>query len=152
MKTFLIILTFAFTFLACSHNNAFDRFKISHERELSEESIQSSKMLKGQESGGVVSAIYLNRVYPEVYKNGEYFYIYLYLEKEGSDIEFDLNNIPATTVKELNSTNAYTKLTSFDAEWNKYYLVEFKEQGDELNLSVKNDQFSSPPLKYLKDQ
>lgn len=150
MKTFLIIITILVTFLGCSHNNAFDRFEMSQARELSEENIQSSKIMSGNEAIGVVSVVYLNKIYPDLYKNAEYFYIYLNIESQSNETEFMLNNYPSLLVEELQSTNPYTKLTLFDAEWKHYYFVGFKEGGDTLKVQIRNKNASSSVLTFKK--
>lgn len=150
MKTFLIITTILVAFLGCSHNNAFDRFEMSTERELSEENIQSSKIMDANETTGVVTVVYLNKIYPNLYKNAEYFYIYLNVEGESNETEFMLNDFPSLLAEELQSTNPYTKLTLFDAEWKHYYFVGFKEDGDTLKVQIKNKNASSSALTFKK--
>lgn len=151
MKTFLISTAILVTFLGCSHNNAFDRFEMSKTRELSEENIQSAKITQGDEVGGVVTAVYLNKIYPHLYKDAEYFYIYLNLQEKTQETQFILNNLPSLLVEELNSTNEYTELTLFDAEWKRYYLVGFKEGKGNLKLHVKNGEYSSSVLTFKKN-
>jgi len=151
MKTFLLILTLTITFLGCSHNNAFDRFEITPEQELSEDNIQSTKIKKGDLVKGIMTAVYLNKVHPKLYNNGEYFYISFYVEDQNQSLDFFLNEIPAIMVEELERKNEFTELTSFKAEWQKYYLVGFKKQDNVLNISVQSDQFSAESLKFLKD-
>jgi len=150
MKTFLITTAILVTFLGCSHNNAFDRFEMSPQRELSEENIQSSKITNNEEIRGVATAVYLNRVYPDVYKNAECFYVYLNIEDSDEEISFELNGYPSLFVEELNSTNLYTDLTQFDADWKNYYLVGFKQESSNLELRIQNDQNSSTMLRFKK--
>lgn len=143
MKLFLIITTILTTFLGCSHNNAFDRFSMSHERELSEENIQSSKIVDNANAVGVVTAVYLNRVYPDLYKGAEYFYIYLNVEGDAEKTVFELNGSPSLLVEELQTKNSFTSLTLINAEWKHYYLVGFKAEKGRLNLNIKNEESSS---------
>jgi len=151
MKTFLITTALLVSFLGCSHNNAFDRFEMSQERELSEENIQSSKLTYDSEINGVVTAVYLNKTNPDFYKDAEYFYIYLNLEEGSEKPKFMLNNLPSIFVEELNSSNPYTKLTLFNAEWKQYYLVGFQKAKDRLKLTIRNEKFSSAELIYKKE-
>jgi len=151
MKLFLITMTIITTsFTACSHNNAFDRFEMSAQREFSEESIQSAKIIDGGEVKGVVTAVYLNKTYPELYKNAEYFYIYLNIDGDAKKNRFELNGKTSLLVEELNTTNEFTHLTLFDAAWKHYYLVGFKAVEGELKLDIKNDN-SSSSLHFTKN-
>ena len=139
MRLFLIISLSLVTFLGCTHKNAFDRFDMTQERERSEESIQSSKVMNKESAYGVVTAVHLNKAYPELYKDAEYFYIYLNIDGDDKESVFELNGSKSMLVEELNNTNEFTKITHFDAEWKRYYLVGFKKEEGKLNLSLKYD-------------
>lgn len=151
MKTFLIILLFIVSFTNCSTNNAFHQFDMDEIQEFSEETIQSSVIKNDKEKDGLLTVIYLNKVYPEQYKEYEYFYVYLYTKSDSKNIKFLLDEEEALLVEELPSYNKFSNLTSFKAEWNKYYLVKFKKQGDVLNFKVQNAEFSSETIVYLKE-
>jgi len=152
MKTFLITILFMFTFEGCSTKNAFSSFKITPEQEKSEDNIQSSKIKNGEIVDGLVTAIYLNQVVPETYQENEYFYIYLYTKHDNDNIKFLLNENAPLKVEELESDNMFTHLTSFKAEWSRYYLVAFKVEDTNLSFSVKNAQFSSNKLIFEKEE
>jgi len=143
MKLFLSILIVATTFFGCSHNNAFDRFEMSDERERSEESIQSSKVINKEAAYGVVTAVHLNKTYPELYKDAEYFYIYFNIDEEPQGTFFELNGLPSLLVEELSSTNEFTNITHFDADWKHYYLVGFAKAEGILNLTLKYNETST---------
>jgi len=151
MKTFLIIILFMFAFHGCSNRNAFSSFKITVEQEKAEDNMQSSKIKNGEIIDGLVTAIYLNKVVSKTYKENEYFYIYLYTKHDNSNIKFLLNGNAPLKVEELESQNMFTHLTSFNAEWSKYYLVAFKVEDANLSFSVKNAQFSSNELLFEKE-
>ncbi len=152
MKKTTIILAISLAFFGCSSRNAFDYFSITPKQELSENNIQSSKIKKGTTTIGTVSVVYLNEVYPKKYKDGEYFYIYTYVKDKRDKLRFELNELEPITVKELNSTNEFTHLSLSHVDWQKYYLVGFKEQGDMLKLLIKTGEFSSEPLLFEKDE
>ena len=151
MKTFLIILLFIMSFSGCSTNNAFHEFNMDEMQEFSEEKIQSSVIKNEKENDGLVTVIYLNQVYPERYKDYEYFYAYLYSKSDHKDIKFLLNEEECFLVEELPSYNKFSNLTSFKADWKRYYLLKFEKQGGVLNFKVQNAGFSSEPIKYLKE-
>jgi len=152
MKTFLIIILFMFAFDGCSTKNAFSSFKITLEQEKSEDNIQSSKIKDGEIIDGLVTAIYLNKVIPQTYKENEYFYVYLYTKHNNDNIKFLLNGNEALKVEELEAENIFTYLTSFKADWSRYYLVAFKAEDANLSFSVKNAQFSSNELIFEKEE
>jgi len=151
MKTFLITILFMFVFDGCSSKNAFSSFQMTSEQEKSEDNMQSSKIKDGDTIDGLVTVIYLNKVIPQTYKVDEYFYVYLYTKHNNDSIKFLLNGNEALKVKELEPKNMFTHLTSFKAEWSKYYLVVFKAEDSKLSFNVKNMQFSSNNLVFEKE-
>ncbi len=152
MKTFLVFIVILVFFAGCAEKSAFSRFGMSEKQELGIDSLMNSKVHKGKIVDGVVSVIYLNKVYPKKYKGDEYFYVYLYLKGKDKKPTFKLNDTKAISIKELSSENEFTYLTSTDVKWNKYYLVKFKKQGDILNFLLENGQFSSDLLVFEKDE
>jgi len=161
MKYTITILIFLLVFLGCADKNAFSKFDLESEQELSADSLQSSKIKKGNNVRGIVSAIYLNKVYPNRYTKDEYFYVYLYLKDEKEmhnpntleDIKLTmrLNTKLPIKIKELDAKNKFSHLTSTYSEWMKYYLVAFEQvQENELSLVLETDQSSSDLLKYQK--
>lgn len=162
MKYFFLLTTFVLLFSGCSHNNAFSKFNMTKEQELSISSLQSSKIKLGEKVDGVFSAIYLNEVYPDAFNQNEYFYIYVYLKDKKKmynpnsldDIELvlKLNGKTPIKVKQLPNENQFSHLTSTKSKWNRYYLVAFKELGKKLNLVLESGQSSSAVLKYQKDE
>ena len=152
MKTFLITILFMFAFDGCSTKNAFSSFNITPDQERSEENTKSSKIQNGNNIDGVVTAIYLNKAMPETYKENEFFYVYLYTKQDNQNIEFLLNGEAPLKVEELEVENMFTRLTSFKADWSKYYLVAFKSQTEELSLLVRNAEFTSNKLLFEKEE
>ncbi|MDF1879374.1 hypothetical protein JHD46_06955 [Sulfurimonas sp. SAG-AH-194-C20] len=150
MKTFLTINILLLLFSACSYDNAFSRFNISEKRAKSEESIVSSKIYNAKSIAGVMSCVYLNKIDPEEYKDGEYFYIYLYQKDINLKINFTLNDINASQVKELTANNKFTVLTDSNLTWQKYYLVKFKHQDSNLTLIAKFSSFESDAIVFQK--
>jgi len=152
MKTFVIIILFMFAFDGCSTKNAFSSFNITLEQEKSEDNIQSSKIVDGEIIDGLVTVIYLNKVVPQTYKENEYFYVYLYTKHNNDNIKFLVNGNKALKVEELEPQNIFTYLTSFNAEWSRYYLVAFKAEDANLSFSVTNAHFSSNELIFEKEE
>ena len=139
------------SFTSCSTNNAFHQFDMDEIQEFSEETIQSSVIKNDKENDGLLTVIYLNKLYPEKYKDYEYFYTYLYTKSNSKNIKFLLNEEEALSVEELPSYNKFSNLTSFKVQWQRYYLLKFKKQGGALNFKVQNTEFSSESIEYLKE-
>ena len=152
MKTFVLLLGFLLFLNGCSHDNAFTRFHMTPEQELGSDSILKSKVKKDDLNDGLVSVIYLNKVYPTQYKDAEYFYVYFYLKTKTEKPRFLLNSHQALNIKELQRVNEFTNLTSIQTKWNKYYLVSFTSQKDKLNFSFESGPFSSDLLSFEKDE
>ena len=162
MIKILISLTILALLAGCSSKNAFTKFKMSKDQELSVSSLLSSKIKsKDGNIDGVVSAIYLNEIYPESYNNNEYFFVYLFLKnkKEMHDPkEFDklelglrLNGKLPIKIKQLPHNNKFSHLTFIKSDWNKYYIVAFEKQNkSSINLVLESGQSSSDQLRYQK--
>jgi len=152
MKTFTIILTFLVLISGCASKNAFEQFEMSEKQELSANALQRSKVKYADKVNGIVSTVYLNFVSSKEYNDGEYFYVYTYLKNKNYEFRFLLNDQEPISVEELPRKNAFTELTSIDNEWNKYYLVRFKEQGDKLSFVFENGPYTSDALMFEKDE
>ncbi|MFK5938581.1 MAG: hypothetical protein QM497_09335 [Sulfurimonas sp.] len=152
MKSFLVFLVFSIFFAGCSEKSAFSRFNMSEKQELGVDSLMNSKVREGNRVEGVVSVIYLNKIFPETYQENEFFYIYMYLKNRNNKLNFILNNEKAISVEKLPVKNEFNYLTSIDTKWNKYYLVKFKKQGDILKFLLESGQSSSDLLVFEKDE
>lgn len=151
MRTFLTINIILLLFSACSYDNAFSRFDISPQRAKSEENIQSAKIYDANNTVGIVSGVYLNPINPKKYKDGEYFYIYLYVKNMQEVARFTLNDTNATSTDELEVNNDFTVLTDSKVPWQKYYLVRFEQQDTNLSLISKVANFASSVMVFTKD-
>ncbi|MDA3908734.1 MAG: hypothetical protein PF437_06570 [Sulfurimonas sp.] len=163
MKYLLTILTFSILFMGCADKNAFTKFNMQPYQELGAASLQGSKIKMGENIEGIFSAIYLNKVYPNVYTVNEYFYVYLYLKNDKKmhdtntldDIKLTmrLNGKLPVKIKKLDAKNQFSHLASVYSEWRRYYLVAFeKEDESSINLVLETDQSSSDELTYQKDE
>ncbi len=164
MKFFIIIFAILLFLSGCSRQNAFLKFNMSEEQELSISNLQSSKIKIGEEVNGIFSALYLNEVYPKKNTQNESFYIYVYLKDKKKRLDLNLlDDKSLTTLKlngkmpieifELSNINQFSHLTSIQSEWNRYYMVTFKkEENKKLNLVFENYPFSSVELIYQKGE
>ena len=153
MKISVIFSLFIFL-SACGHkHNAFEKFHISHEKELSEDILQTLKVKRSDQSvAGMVTVVYLNKVFPKRYKDGEYFYIYYYIKNPHSSIAVTLNGAQPLEVQHLPVNNQFSYLTSFDASWSRYILVKFAKEGNRLQLKFTADKAAVATLQFVKDK
>jgi len=158
MKTFFIILTFLLLFTGCSKKNAFFEFNMDKDQELSATNIQSSKIVsRDGATQGVISVIYLNEIYPKLYNQNEYFFVFLFTKevKEiysqnkliDSDLKLKLNSALPIEVEQLPKENKFSHLVNSKNNWNSYYLIMF-EKADAINLLLEDDVSSSKVLHY----
>ncbi|MEA3331033.1 MAG: hypothetical protein U9Q29_05000 [Campylobacterota bacterium] len=153
MKSFFIILTFILLIAGCADKNAFSKFDMTTEQELSASSLQTSKVKFGEEIDGTFSAIYLNEVYPKAYYKDEYFFISLYLKEEKEELNLKLNSKSPIKIEQLSHANKFSHLIATKNEWKQYYLITFKEDKEnKLSLILENGQSSSAALAYQKDE
>jgi len=152
MKAFLPITLSILLFSACSEHNAFKEFNISKTKELSEDSIQTFKVKRDGKVDGIVSVIYLNKVFPQKYRGNEFFYVNYYIKDKNASVDFTLNTKPVLTSKELQPDNEFTYLTSFNAPWSHYYLLEFPKEGNVLKLKLKTAKAANATLTFIKDK
>lgn len=164
MKNLFIILAFFTLFSGCSKKNAFYEFKMDKDQELSVSNLKSSKITSKndkKEIYGLFYAVYLNEIYPEIYNDKEYFFVYIFTKRSkelydpkkptNSDLNIKLNLKLPIKVEELPKENKFSHLINVKSEWNRYYLVTF-EKTDTLDLVLEDKDSSSSILKYRKDQ
>ena len=151
MKTFLLITLISAFFTGCSSSNAFSKFNLTPEQAKGENSMLSSKIYAKGKTVGVLSAIYLNQVFPKTYHENEVFYVSLYLKNSLKGVAFSLNGEEALHIEELKRDNKFSSLLPSKEKWKKYYLVEFKKEGKNLTLLVKTQEYKSDALLYFKD-
>ncbi len=153
MKIYFIILILPILFSACAHKSAFDDFNITKKQELSEEHLQNAKIKDGNETTGLVTALYLNNVDKREFHNSEYFYLSLYIQNsKDKNLQFFLNSKKPLSVKKLSNPNKFTKLTSINAAWLQYYLVTFEKEKGELKLQIKDNNSSSRVLLFKQEE
>ncbi|QOY53593.1 hypothetical protein HUE87_06605 [Candidatus Sulfurimonas marisnigri] len=155
MKSFFLFFIFLILLAGCSNKNAFKDFKMSKEQELSVSSLQSSKVVSDKgEISGVFSAIYLNDVYPELYNDNDYFFVYMYVKKSPQhEPNLKLNSKPPVKLQELPKDNKFSHLALTKSDWNRYYIATFsKDNNDSISLVFESGQSSSAVLKYQKGE
>ncbi|WP_304543761.1 hypothetical protein [Sulfurimonas microaerophilic] len=154
MKIIVSSLIVISLFTSCVDKNGFDNFNFTPAQEQWENNQINSRINDDKELQGTVTAVYLNKVMPNLYKEGEYFYISLYLKDDSQEVSFTLNDQPSIYQEKLPNNDEFKKFTNSTNKWNKYYLVGFLEQKgvDTLSLEVKNDKVFSNKMAFKKDE
>ena len=155
MKYILTSLIIMILFSSCATKSAFSKFDMDEKQELSASSLQSSKISSKDGVDGVVSAIYLNEIYPEEFNEYESFYVYLYLKRGRPDFTIKLNGELPLNIEKLPYDNKFAHLVSTDNDWNKYYLVTFGKDDSnstKLNIVVESGESSSAVLNFKNEK
>lgn len=154
MKTLLTLLTSTILLSGCVDKNGFDNFNFSSQKQQWENNQINSRINYKTQMRGIVSAVYLNKVFPERYHDGEYFYVTFFLKDNTVKLDFLLNAEVATSIEELPNNAEFKNLVNDSREWNKYYIIGFAEQKDQdtLSLKVQNDILASGEMIFKKDE
>jgi len=139
-------------FTSCSEHNAFKPFEYTHQKSLNEDTILTLKIKKGERVDGIVSVVYLNKVFPKEYKTKEYFYVYYYLKDTNETLSFSLNGKEPLFVEDLQAETKFSTLSAFDAPWSKYKLVTFQKEGNILNFKITTNKAANATLHFIKDK
>jgi hypothetical protein len=148
-------------FSGCSQKGAFDLFKMDEAHERSVEQLRSGTILLSLETKAIFSTLYLNKVDPLKYNDGEYFIASVYFQNDDTtdkkrDLEsngynLDLNGQKATIVELLEDKDPRRALMPIQNNWNRYYFIRFDSvASSSLALRLENNQTGSVVLNYQK--
>lgn len=164
MKIFLTTLGMALLFTGCAQKGTFDMFKVDEAHERAVEQLRTGSIVQSLETKALVSAIYLNPVYPEKYNDGEYFVGAVYFERDNRDLKkwdlsthgytLTLNGKKATIIEELRESDPRRDLIPVQNNWNKYYFIRFDQQSPHgvLTLLLENNQTGQVELSFPKEK
>lgn len=160
MRFSLIALSALLAFSGCSQKGAFDLFKMDKAQERAVEELRSGTIVLSFETKAIFSSLYLNKVDPLVYKDGEYFLASLYFENDRRSEKLDikdygytlmLNGKEPTSMEPLDEKDKRRRLMPVQHNWNRYYLIRFNAAPEEnLTLRLENNQTGSVVLNYQK--
>ncbi len=159
MKSLLLLTLVVSLFSGCSQTTAFDFFKMDADYERAISNLQTGTITRSFETEVILSSIYLNKVYPKQYHDGEYFFIALYVadkkrrflpaDLRHSDYKLTLNGVDFITATELTKEEKLRAVMPINNEWNRYYLVRFEKQHrDDLVLQFEDDRLEKISLHY----
>lgn len=163
MRFSLIAIAGLLMFGGCAEKGAFEMFTMDAAHERAVEQMRSGTIVQSFETKAILSAVYLNPIYPEEYKDGEYFIAALYFEKRNLDTKkwdiathgytLTLNGTPPASMEEIKEKDPRRSLIPVQNNWNRYYLIRFEPvQGSALALKLENDQTGSVELNYPKER
>lgn len=164
MRFSLIAIGGLLMFGGCAEKGAFDMFRMDTAHERAIEQMRSGTIIQSFETKAILSAVYLNPVYPGEYKDGEYFIAAVYFEKSHNletkkwDIEkhgytLSLNGEKPASMEEITEKDPRRALIPVRNNWNKYYIIRFAPvQSSSLALKLENDQTGSVVLSYPKER
>ncbi len=162
MRFSMIALSALLAFGGCADKSAFDMFAMDETHERAVEQMRSGSIVQSFETKALISAVYLNPVYPEEYKDGDYFIAALYFEKRNLDTKkwdikdhgyaLTLNGTEPLSMEEIKEKDPRRALIPIQNNWNRYYLVRFESvRGSALALKLENNQTGSVVLSYPKE-
>ncbi len=161
MRFSILVLIALVGFSGCAPKGTFDMFKMDEAHERSVEQLRTGAIVQSFETKALLSAIYLNPVYPQEYNNGEYFVAAVYFERDGRDLRkwdlethgytMTLNGKKATLIEELKESDPKRALIPVQNNWNKYYFIRFDSEPEGvLTLLLENNQTGRVALSYQK--
>lgn len=161
MRFSLLAVSALLMFGGCAQRGAFDMFKMDHAHERAIEQLRSGTIIQSFETAAIVSAVYLNPIYPDTYKEGEFFIGAFYFPKKSLDSKkwdlqthgytLSMNQHAPTLMEELKENDPRRSLIPVQNKWNKYYLIRFDPVTEpSLTLLLENNQTGSVALSYPK--
>jgi hypothetical protein len=148
-------------FSGCSQKGTFDLFKMDEAHERAVEQLRSGSIVLSLETKAIFSSLYLNKVDPIKYQNGEHFILSVYFEKddrgdkvrelESNGYQLTLNGKKATVIEPLSEKDPRRSLIPIQNSWNRYYYTRFNlDQNSSLALQLEKNQTGSVVLSYPK--
>ncbi len=151
-RLFSILFVFILIFGGCADKGGYTKFKVSEDEELAFDNTLFSKLIKGNKSYGVASALYLNRVYPQRY-NQETFYIIIFAKDKKllQNFSLTLNGKNVHILEKLPEQNEYAHLLHVRNKWSSYYLAKFPPQKKgKLSLNIVLSNKAAATLTFQK--
>ncbi|MDP2078482.1 MAG: hypothetical protein Q8N01_07170 [Sulfuricurvum sp.] len=145
----------------CADKGAFDLFTMDKAHERSVEQLRTGSIVLSLETKAIISAIYLNPVYPEQYKDGEFFIAAIYFENDMRSVKkrdlkdigyrLTLNGKEPVEIEELKEADVRRQLMPVRNTWNRFYLVKYHNFTEGvLALGLENNLTGKVVLNYQK--
>lgn len=163
MRFSLIAIAGLLMFGGCAEKGAFGMFKMDEAHERAVEQMRSGSIVQSFETKAILSAVYLNPIYPDEYKDGDYFITAIYFEKRNLETKkwdisehgyaLTLNGTEPSSMEEIRDNDPRRNLIPIQNNWNRYYLIRFENvTGSALALKLENNQTGSVVLNYPRER
>jgi hypothetical protein len=161
MRFSWIALSALLAFSGCSQKGTFDLFKMDVAHERAVEQLRTGSIVRSFETKAIFSSLYLNKIDPINYHEGEHFILSVYFEKddrsgknrelESNGYQLTLNGKKATLIEVLEEQDERRSLIPIQNNWNRYYYARFNSDiNSSLTLQLENNQTGSVALSYQK--
>ena len=148
----IVLFIFIIMLTGCADKDAFSKFKLIKDEELAFDNVMFSKVVKEKKVYAVVSAVYLNAVYPKRFDK-ESFYIIIFAKNKKllDNFSVTLNGNNVLELQKLPPQNEFTHLLDIKNEWSSYYLAKFATQNSgKLTLEVSLSNQAKTTLVFVK--
>ncbi len=142
----------AFILSGCQTYSAFEIFKKDDLYERALLQTKNKQIINSLETKAKITATYLNPLYPSTYKDGEHFFVGVYIpddydKKESAGLfnkdykllmmgaKEDIAPLSISEITKKEQSELYKKMPHTD-NWSKYYVVSFPKQADAANLTL----------------
>jgi hypothetical protein len=154
MRILPYLLTALLGITGCTTKTPSDAYKMESTAERAVTSLQTVTVTRGDTVEAIVSGIYLNAVYPERYRDGEYFLIALYDAFDQNILgTLRLNDgIAPVEHEDLADGDPLLQMMPIRKAWDRYYLLRFprQQQAKTLTLTPGNGQCVKGALSFQK--
>ncbi|MBA1437420.1 MAG: hypothetical protein FAF05_00285 [Epsilonproteobacteria bacterium] len=153
MKNTIFAFILTFFLIGCSHDNGFAQFELTPIQQKWENNQVFVAVRHNDKIAGTITAVYLNKVMPEFYKNGEYFFISFYQKDRSVKLDLYLNGHSSLLFQKIEKVDApYGKLIADTPQWSQLYIVGFAKisKKDTLGLTIANDGYTADKMVFKK--
>ncbi|HEX5330241.1 hypothetical protein [Sulfuricurvum sp.] len=148
-------------FSGCAQKGTFDLFKMDEAHERAVEQLRTDAIVLSLETKAIISSLYLNKIDPTQYQEGENFIVAVYFENddrtlrvrelESNGYKLTLNGKKAELIEPMSEKDQRRNLMPIQNNWNRYYFVRFNsEPAASLALRLENNQTGKVVLSYQK--
>ena len=162
MRFSVIAVSALLLFSGCAQKGAFDLFKMDEAHERAVEQLRTDAIVLSFESKAIVSSLYLNKIDPIQYHEGENFILAIYFENDDRSIrvrelesngyKLTLNTKKALRIEPMDEKDPRRAMMPIQNNWNRYYFVRFNSElnSSSLALQLENNQTGKVVLSYQK--
>ncbi len=143
----------------CSPHGAMEYFDKNSDFERAMTTLRTGTLVEALKTKVLVNVIYLNRVDPDTYKEGEHFFVSAYREEDdsqgifGEAFTLTLNGEKPAFFEELDKEHPIVVRMPLTVKWSRYYHVRFSQiESNDMILSLRHNSLGTISVKYAKDE